>query len=140
MERVMSERTAAPVVVVLVVDDQESIRKMERRILETAGYQVMEAGDGASAIALLDDDRPLDLLMADLEMPNLLGDEMARRIRAKRPDLKVLFVTGHADRLFTEQQILWEGQAFLEKPFTALGLLEAVSLLLHGRLQPAERP
>jgi two-component system cell cycle sensor histidine kinase/response regulator CckA len=139
MERVMSERTATPVVV-LVVDDQESIRIMERRMLEKAGYQVMEAGDGASAIALLDDDRPLDLLIADLEMPNLLGDEMARRIRAKRPDLKVLFVTGHADRLFTEQQILWEGQAFLEKPFTALGLLEAVSLLLHGRLQPAERP
>jgi CheY-like chemotaxis protein len=121
--------------VVLIVDDLEAMRKLERRILEKAGYQVMEASDGPAAIALLDDDRPLDLLVADLDMPDLLGDEMARRIRAKRPDLKVLFVTGHADRLFAEQQTLWEGQAFLEKPFTPAGLLEAVSLILHGVLR-----
>lgn len=125
--------------VVLIVDDLAPMRQIERRILEKAGYLVMEASDGPAAIALLDDDRRLDLLVADLEMPDLLGDEMARRIRAKRPDLKVLFVTGHADRLFAEQPVLWEGQAFLEKPFTAGGLLEAVSLLLNGTLQTPSR-
>ena len=119
-------------VIVLVVDDDEPMREMERRILQKEGYQVMEAADGAAAIALLEDDAPLDLLMADVDMPNLLGHEMARRIRVKRPDLKVLFVTGHVDRVFDEQQVLWEGQSFLDKPFTADGLLEAVSRLLHG--------
>ena len=134
----MDTNTSKPAVV-LVVDDQEPMRQVERRILEKAGYQVMEASDGPSAIALLQDDAPLDLLLADLEMPELLGDEMARRIRAKRPDLKVLFVTGHADRLFVGHPALWEGQAFLDKPFTSTGLLEAVSLLLYGTLQTPAR-
>ena len=132
----MARKTSAAAVV-LIVDDEERWREMQRRILEKAGYQVFEAGDGAAAIALLDNDRPLDLLLADFEMPNLLGDEMARRIRAKRPDLKVLFVTAHSNRLFEEQPILWDGQAFLDKPFTANGLLEAVSLLLYGTTNPA---
>jgi CheY-like chemotaxis protein len=125
---------------VLIVDDLAPMRQLERRILEKAGYQVMEASDGPAAIALLEDDRRLDLLVADLEMPDLMGDEMARRIRAKRPDLKVLFVTGHADRLFEDRQLLWEGQAFLEKPFTALGLTEAVSLILHGIVRAPATP
>jgi CheY-like chemotaxis protein len=129
----MANRTrSAPTV--LIVDDEEPIRTVERRILERAGYHILEAADGPSAIALLDENVPLDLLLADVEMPGLLGSEMARRIRRKRPDLKVLFVTGHADRLFEEQPLLWEGEAFLDKPFNQEGLLEAVSLLLFGTL------
>ena len=107
---------------------------MARRILESDGYCVLEASNGTDAVALLHDDTPLDLLMADFEMPELMGDEMARRLRAVRPELKVLFVTGHVDQLFSEQPLLWEGEAFLEKPFTATGLLEAVALLLYGTL------
>jgi CheY-like chemotaxis protein len=119
---------------VLIVDDEKPIRMLERRFLERAGYRVLEAADGPSAIALLDENAPLDLLLADVEMPLLLGSEMARRIRRIRPDLKVLFVTGHVDRLFEEQPLLWEGEAFLDKPFDSAGLLEAVSLLLFGTL------
>ena len=125
-------KTAPNPLVVLIVDDEEPMRRMERRILEEAGCQVLEAPDGLTAIALLENNTPLDLVVSDLEMPGLLGDEMVRRIRAKRPDLKVLFVTGHVDRLFEEQSQLWDGQAFLEKPFTGPGLLEAISLLLYG--------
>ena len=129
----MAKKTrSAPTV--LVVDDEEQIRMVERRILERAGYHVLEAADGPSAIALLDENMPLDLLLADMEMPGLLGSEMARRIRRNRPGLKVLFVTGHADRLFEEQPLLWDGEAYLDKPFNAEGLLEAVSLLLFGTL------
>ena len=128
----MPKKTPQPVV--LVVDDEDAIRRMSRRILEKGGYRVMEASNGTEALALLADDTPLDLLMADLEMPELAGEEMARRIRAARPDLKVLYVTGHIDRLFDERR-LWEGEAFLDKPFTAGGLLEAVSLILYGTLK-----
>ena len=131
----MTKKTMeTPAAVILVVDDEEPIRNMARRILESDGYRVLEASNGADAITLLHDDTPLDLLMADLEMPELMGDEMARRLLAVRPDLKVLFVTGHVDRLFSEQPLLWEGEAFLEKPFTSTGLLEAVALLLYGTL------
>jgi len=122
---------------VLVVDDEAPIRMLARRVLEDTGYQVTEAADGPDAIELLSKGTTLDLLIADLDMPKLGGDEMVRRIRATRPDLKVLYVTGHIDRLMDARQ-LWEGEAFLEKPFTAAGLREAVSLLIFGVLKRAE--
>ena len=127
--------TGIPAPAVLVADDEQPIRRIACRILERGGYRVMEASNGAEAIALFHDTH-LDLLMADLEMPGLAGNEMARRLRAIRPDLKVLFVTGYVDKLFKEQPVLWEDEAFLEKPFTSSGLLEAVALLLYGTLTP----
>lgn len=120
---------------ILVVDDEQPVRILARRVLESAGYTITDVGSGHEAIALLEQGTPLDLLMADLDMPELGGDEMARRIRAKRPDLKVLYVTGHIDRLMDERPLLWDGEAFLEKPFSAAGLLEAVSIILYGTLQ-----
>ncbi len=118
---------------VLVVDDDAPIRIVERRILEEVQYEVIEACNGLEAVELLARGTALSLLIADLDMPELAGDEMVRRIRAMRPDLKVLYVTGHIDRLM-DARPLWEGEAFLEKPFNATGLREAVSLLLHGSL------
>lgn len=128
----MSISTPEPIV--LVVDDEAPIRQMERRMLETDGYRVIEAANGVEAVALLAADLAVDLLVADLDMPELTGEELARQLRATRPALKVLYVTGHAHRLFHERPVLWEGEAFLDKPFTAAGLLEAVSLLLYGTL------
>lgn len=123
-----------PPLIVLVVDDEEGIRMLERRVLEAEGYTVIEAGSGLEAIALLATGAQADLLLADLDMPELGGDEMVSRVRTTRPDLKVLYVTGHIDRLM-DARPLWEGEAFLDKPFTAAGLTEAVGLLLHGTLQ-----
>jgi len=137
---------------ILVVDDEPAIRLLARSALEREGYQVVEAGSGVDAIALLAGGAALDLLLADLAMPDLPGEEMVRRIRATRPDLPILYVTGHIDQLMDSRPVLWEGEAFLEKPFTAAGLLEAVALLLYGTLKkqptgqarstsaPVERP
>ena len=122
---------------VLVVDDDAPVRIVERRILEEVGYEITEACDGLEAVELLARGTALSLLVADIDMPELAGDEMVRRIRAMRPDLKVLYVTGHIDRLM-DARPLWEGEAFLEKPFSAAGLREAVSLLLHGSLKKNE--
>jgi CheY-like chemotaxis protein len=99
------------------------------------GYHVTEASNGLDAIALLQAGAPLDLLIADFDMPELRGDEMVRRIRATRLDLRVLYVTGQIDRLMGERRALGDGEAFLDKPFSAAGLLEAVSLILHGTLK-----
>ncbi len=118
---------------VLVVDDEEAIRQIERRVLEDAGYTVTEASRGLNAIEMLSNGAPLQLLIADLDMPGLSGDEMVARIRKLRPDLKVLYVTGHIDKLM-DARLLWAGEAFLEKPFNAAGLLEAASLLLYGSI------
>lgn len=120
---------------VLVVDDEARIRAIERRVLEQAGYRVVEASGAAEAFTTLTAGTPIDLLIADLDMPDVSGEEMVRQIRTMRPDLKVLYVTGHIDRLFDVRSTLWEGEAYLDKPFTMNGLLEAVSLLLYGTLK-----
>jgi CheY-like chemotaxis protein len=133
----MAEVSNAAEPTVLVVDDEEPIRQLERRILESGGYQVLEAARAVDAFALLQD-HPIrvDLLIADLLMPDIGGEEMARRIRRDRPDIKVLYVTGHIDEVMDERSTLWDGEAFLDKPFSAKALLEAVSLLLYKRLPP----
>lgn len=119
---------------VLVVDDETPIRRVARRFLEEGGYRVSEAASGQEAILVLADGQPVDLLLADLHMPDLRGDEMVRRIRNSRPDLKVLYLTGRIDTLM-DTRPLFESEAFLEKPFNAAGLREAVSLLLYETLQ-----
>jgi len=124
---------AAPVV--LVADDESIVRDLARRILEMDGYRIVEAVDGAEAVKLLAGGAEIDLLMADLEMPNLAGEEMVRQCRLTHPDLKVLYVSGVIDRLLDARPMLWEGEAFLYKPFTPAGLLEATSLLLYGTLK-----
>ncbi len=118
--------------VVLVVDDEDSVRRLASRALKMAGYRVLEAGGGTEALRFLDDDTPLDLLLTDINMPDLKGDEVARRFRRARPELKVLYLSGFVDSLFAERSVLWEDEAFLDKPFTIKGLLEAVSLLTSG--------
>lgn len=123
---------------VLVVDDETSMRRIARTMLEQAGYDVIEASNGEDALRFVDQQTPIDLLVADVRMPVMDGDDMARRFRAARPDLKVLYVTGFADQLFENHPTLWQGEAFLDKPFSRRGLLEAASLLLFGSLEKPE--
>jgi two-component system, cell cycle sensor histidine kinase and response regulator CckA len=120
---------------VMVVDDEAAVRDIEARVLTLAGYDVLTASDGPAALSLFDDGTRVDLVIADLKMPEMNGDEMARRLCDRRPDLKVLFVTGHADHLFGTRRALGDGQAYLDKPFTPAGLLEAVSVLLSGHIR-----
>jgi two-component system, cell cycle sensor histidine kinase and response regulator CckA len=124
----MTTRSDAPLV--LVVDDEPAIRNMEMRILQSGGYRVAEAAGAREAFGMLDAGVAPDLLVADLDMPELSGEAMVEQIHASRPNLKVLYVTGNVDRLLDARSMLWDGEAFLDKPFTANGLLEAVSLLL----------
>ena len=65
-------------------------------------------------------------------MPGMRGDELARLLFQRMPEIKILYMTGFADRLFAERNSLWANQAFIEKPVTVAGLEEAVSLLLFG--------
>lgn len=120
--------------VVLVVDDEAGMRALARRILVGAGYGVVEAENGAEALAVMESKARVDFLIADLDMPVMRGEEMAKKIRALRPDLRVLYVTAHSEALFQERPELIQGEAFLDKPYTVRGLLEAVSLLKVGSI------
>jgi CheY-like chemotaxis protein len=125
---------------VLVVDDEPGVRALARRILEGGGYAVLEAGHGAEALEVMASKARVDFLIADLDMPVMRGEEMAKKIRALRPDLRVLYVTAHSEQLFKERPELIEGEAFLDKPFTMRGLLEAVSLLKTGFIKEPPPP
>ena len=67
-------------------------------------------------------------------MPQMRGDELARQLRQRNLDVKVLFFTGYSDHLFAERAVLWQNEAFVEKPVSLKGLQEAVSLLLFGHI------
>ena len=120
--------------VALIVDDEEPVRRFVDRVLRDAGYQTVMASSGAEALAATADAGGFDILVTDLMMPEMSGDELARRMRLAQPSLKVLYLTGFSDKLFHEKSTLWQDEAFLEKPCSVRGLLEAVSLLLTGRV------
>lgn len=124
---------------VLVVDDEPSVLEFIDRILREAGYSTVLASDGPEALEIGQKSGPFDLLLTDLMMPKMSGDELSRWLRRTEPTLKVLYLTGYSDRLFKERATLWEGEAFLDKPCTATGLLEAVSLQLFGRTKPTDQ-
>jgi CheY-like chemotaxis protein len=116
---------------VLIVDDEESVRTLAERVLHGAGYETAVAADGL-ALSVAEAQAPFDLLLADVMMPGMHGDELARRLVRREPALKVLYFTGYSEQLFAERTTLWENEAFIEKPVTTTRLLEAVSLILAG--------
>lgn len=123
---------------ILIVDDEAPIRTFVERVVRQAGHTTTTAADGVEALAVAEKLEHLDLLVTDLMMPNMNGDELARRLLAARPKLKVLYLTGFSDQLFTDKVALWQDEAFLEKPCSVKGLMEAVSLLLFGRFETAQ--
>jgi two-component system, cell cycle sensor histidine kinase and response regulator CckA len=122
---------------VLIVDDEPSVREFVERALSFAGYRTIVASDGPEALAVVAASGPFDLLVTDLRMPQMMGDELARQMRLADPTLKVLYLTGYSDELFRERSTLWSDEAFLDKPQGVDALLEAVSLLLFGNTRPA---
>ena len=135
-----SDAPPADLIPVLVVDDEEAVRMYVSRVLKSAGFNPVTAVDGPDALAKMVGLTDCPLLLTDLMMPGMPGDELARQLRQRLPDIKVLYMTGFADRLFSDRSLLWEGEAFLEKPFTPKGLLEAIALLLTGHPQVSALP
>jgi DNA-binding NtrC family response regulator len=123
----------------LVVDDEASVREFLERALQTAAYDVVVASDGAKALELVDRRGPFDGFVVDVVMPGMSGSELGQALRRVDPDAKILYCTGFSDKLFGEKTTLGAQEAFVEKPLTINGLLEAVSLLLHGDLRRAGR-
>ena len=128
------ETAAVRTTKVLIVDDQPEIVGFVDRVLGGAGYGTRVAYTGPEALAIAETEGPFDLLLTDVCMPEMSGSDLARRIRLRQPDVRVLYLTGYNEQLFSEKGTLWEGEAFLDKPTTIDGLLQAVSLLLYGSL------
>jgi len=127
------ERRATPIRV-LIVDDEEPMRLFLRRILADAGYETALAEDGDDAIALASREAPFDLLVTDEMMPRMAGHQLARYMRERYLDIKVLYVTGYRDNVFAAKGSLWADEAFLDKPCSPEAVRQAVAQLLFGTL------
>ncbi|HKU63158.1 MAG TPA: ATP-binding protein [Gemmatimonadales bacterium] len=115
---------------VLVVEDEEPVRRMAARTLSSRGYHVLEAGDGVQALAREPEWGVIDLLVTDVVMPGMGGRELAAALLARRPGLKLLYMSGYTDDEVTRRGLLDAGAPFLEKPFEAEGLARRVREVL----------
>jgi two-component system, cell cycle sensor histidine kinase and response regulator CckA len=103
----------------LLVEDEAAVRASVRRLLEWHGYTVLEARNGAEALTVFEAyERDIDLVLTDVVMPEMGGYELVERLRARRPDLRVVFMSGYAERALTSNGSILAGTGYLEKPFT----------------------
>ncbi len=103
----------------LLVEDEETVRRVATRTLRRAGYRVLQAGDGEEAMAVSGEHAgPIHVLMTDVVMPRMGGRDLAARIRQARPDTRVLFISGYSEAAVAGNGVLEPGTWFLGKPFT----------------------
>jgi len=114
---------------ILIADDEEPFRRYVTRVLRSEGYEVAEAADGLEALKCLEGGARVDLVISDLIMPELGGVGLAKEVRKKFPELKVLFISGYVDSVDSISEDLGYEAFFLRKPFTPDELMEAVKAL-----------
>jgi PAS domain S-box-containing protein len=118
---------------ILVVEDEDAIREVARRILSRNGYEVIIAESGAKAVEFAGTHvGKLDLLLTDVVMPQMLGKEVADRVSASRPSIKVLYMSGYARPVLADTGTLDPGVSLVEKPFSEAALLTAVRHVLDA--------
>jgi CheY-like chemotaxis protein len=118
---------------VLLVEHHEAVRLVEREILETQGYDVLEAGQGGEALRLQEScGRPVHLMVTDVVMPDMSGPELTRRLARASPLTRVLFVSGQADHDDAPYGVLARDAAFLLKPFSPDAFARKVREALAG--------
>jgi signal transduction histidine kinase/ActR/RegA family two-component response regulator len=124
---------------ILLVEDADWVRKLARQVLEGAGYRVLEASSADAAISMCETSNNgtrIDLLLTDVVMPGMSGDDMSKRVLVKRPNLPVLYMSGYTDDAIVQHGVLEPGINFIQKPFSPDALALKVREVLDARSQP----
>jgi CheY-like chemotaxis protein len=118
---------------ILVVEDEAAVRQAVVRILTSAGYEVLAAATPTEALELAQKhEGSIELLLTDVVLPKLTGRELAGRIQALRPGIKVLYMSGYTENTIVHKDALDQGVRFIAKPFKAAELRSAVRAALEG--------
>ncbi len=118
---------------VLVVEDDSEVRKLAAEMLGRQGYAVLRAISGSEAVRLWRRHAAsIDLLLTDVVMPSMAGPELAATLKAERPDLKVLYMSGYPEEIMAKHGLVASPSTFIHKPFTADALLRSVRRVLDG--------
>ena len=130
-------RTAAGSETVLLVEDEDAVRRLMAQVLQQNGYRVLEAADGEEALLLFGAHEPaIGLVLTDMVMPRMGGHELARRIRARRPGLPIICISGYTDEALHQTGALEPGMLFLQKPL----LPDPLAAKVREALDSASRP
>jgi len=112
---------------VLLVEDEISVRNLVSHILRSSGFEVLEAADGEEGLAIFHaHSQAIEMVVTDVVMPKLNGLEMARHILSRKPDARILFLSGYSDDPMPSMKMPHENCAFLHKPFTVANLLQKI--------------
>jgi CheY-like chemotaxis protein len=117
---------------IMVVEDDDGVRELVRLMLEANGYQVLSVHDADEAERICTS-RAIDLLLTDVVMPHVSGSQLAARLSAVAPAMRILFMSGYSDEAVVRHGELSEAAAFLEKPFTERALASKVREVLDSR-------
>ncbi len=119
---------------VLVVEDDDDARATLAAMVTELGYRVLEAENGASALPILEQERPVDILLSDVVMPGgMSGVDLAKVAHERRPDLKVLFVSGYDHTAIAHATKYDDSLRLLNKPFSLTDLGRELATLIQGR-------
>jgi CheY-like chemotaxis protein len=119
--------------VVLIVEDEEAVRRIAERILRGVGYRVLAAASGGDALVLCEKhDGAIDLLLTDVVMPQMNGRELAERLAPLCPRLRTLYMSGYTDNAITHNGAFAPGTRFIGKPFSAADLTRKVREVLDA--------
>jgi CheY-like chemotaxis protein len=122
---------------VLIAEDEEGVRELLRKVLGDHGHAVLEARHGRDALMVADRyERPIDLLITDVVMPEIGGGELVQRLQSQRPGLKVLYISGYTNDEIVRRGVRRTEAHFLQKPFTSQELMRKVRQVLDGDQTP----
>lgn len=130
---VSAKKAIQPMETILLVEDEANLRRMACQYLETQGYKILEAADGAAAVQICVAHKgPIHLLLTDVIMPGMNGHQVAERVVSLRPMTRVLYMSGYTENAIGHNGTLDEGINLLQKPFTLLALKERVREVLDA--------